>query len=123
MAKARVRTAERSTTGGPTAEPLLIRASAGTGKTYQLTGRLLRLLAEGLTDREIEILQLLVSGKTTAAVPSAIREVLAAMAPNITIGSGWPKASGYQGPFRGTSRTQTAEKPSCSARRANSSCS
>ncbi|TVP97987.1 MAG: helicase [Planctomycetaceae bacterium] len=28
-------------------EPLLIRASAGTGKTYQLTGRLMRLLADG----------------------------------------------------------------------------
>lgn len=48
MAKTRTRIAERTTTsGGPSAEPLLIRASAGTGKTYQLTGRLLRLLAEG----------------------------------------------------------------------------
>jgi len=28
-------------------EPLLIRASAGTGKTYQLTGRLLRLMVQG----------------------------------------------------------------------------
>ena len=38
-------------TGRP--EPLLIRASAGTGKTYQLTGRLLKLLSDGVAVESI----------------------------------------------------------------------
>mgnify|MGYP006276726119 FL=1 len=37
----------------PPPEPLLVRASAGTGKTYQLTRRLIRLLASGEDPRSI----------------------------------------------------------------------
>lgn len=70
----------------PRLEPLVIRASAGTGKTYQLTGRLLRLLIEGAPTESIlattftrkaagEILSRVLESLARAAVPGGEQDL------------------------------------------------
>ncbi len=72
------RSTERSTT-----IPLLIRASAGTGKTYQLTGRLLRLLADGAAVETV-----LATTFTRKAAGEILSRVLLALAKAATDPSG-----------------------------------
>ena len=64
-------------------EPLLIRASAGTGKTYQLTGRLLRLLVQG---EPVE--SLLATTFTRKAAGEILNRVLMVLAATATDDSG-----------------------------------
>jgi len=64
-------------------EPLLIRASAGTGKTYQLTGRLLRLLVQGAP-----VESLLATTFTRKAAGEILNRVLVVLAATATDNSG-----------------------------------
>lgn len=63
--------------------PLLIRASAGTGKTYQLTGRLLRLLIQGAP-----VESLLATTFTRKAAGEILNRVLVVLAATATDTSG-----------------------------------
>ena len=59
-----------------TLEPTLIRASAGTGKTYQLTARYLKLLIQGAAPESI--LATTFTRKAAGEILSRILETLAA---------------------------------------------